>query len=62
MKEEMRESAERDFQDYGRLLTMVILFKYLGRVLMAVIDDWPEVVENLRKEQKIWAIPERILG
>ena len=51
-KEELRESADRDFQDYSRSLEMVTSFKYLGRVLKAEEDNWPEVVGNLRKACK----------
>ena len=48
-KEEMRESAERHFQVFGRLLETVTSFKYLGRVLTSVGNNWPSVVENLKK-------------
>ena len=57
----MQESAERDFQDYGRTLETVTSFKYMGRVLTEVDDDWPVVVENLNKSRKSWALLTRIL-
>ena len=41
---------------------MVTYSKYLGRVLIALYDDWPEVVLNLRKARSIWAQLSRILG
>ena len=61
VEEEIRESAERDFQAYGRPFETVTSFKYLGRVLRAVDDDWAVVVGNLKKAQKIWARLMRIL-
>ena len=57
----MREITERAFQAYGRPLVMVTLFKYLGRVLTAVDDNWPAVVGNLQKAQMSWAWMTRIL-
>ena len=61
-EEEMRESAERAFKVYGRPLEMVNSFKYLGRVLTAADDNWPEVVGNPKKAQKSWAWLKKILG
>ena len=61
-EEEMRESAERDFQDYVRPFKMVTLFKYLGQVLKVVDEDWLAVVRNLWKAQKSWTRLARILG
>ena len=49
-------------QAYGRPLVTVTSFKYLGRVLAAADDDWPEVVGNLRKVRKSWSQMARILG
>ena len=42
-------------QAYVRPLSMVLFFKYLGRVLTADIENWVEVIWNLRKVQKRWA-------
>ena len=39
----------------------VTLFKYMGQVLTAVDNDFPEVVGNLWKAQKIWACMAKIL-
>ena len=50
--EEMREIKERYFRAYGRPLTSVASFKYLGQVLTTSDDDWPAVVGNLRKAWK----------
>ena len=40
----MRESAARASQDYGRPLDTVTYFKYFGRILTALDDNWPAVV------------------
>ena len=37
-------------------------FKYLGRVLIASYNNWPEVVANMRKAQRQWARISSILG
>ena len=33
---------------------MVTTFKYLGRVVMELYENWPEMVENMRKLQRRW--------
>ena len=38
------------------------MFKYLGRVLTAVDDNWQAVTGNLWKARKSWARLERIMG
>ena len=58
----MWEIAEKAFQAYVRPLATVTLFKYLGQVLTAADDYWPEVVGNLWMARKSWARMERILG
>ena len=50
------------FEAYGRPLNMSKLFKYLGNILTSSDNDYPAVVENLRKAQKRWAQLSRILG
>ena len=35
------------FSVYGRPLDVVTSFKYLGQLISAADDDWPEVVRNL---------------
>ena len=37
---ELRDSTERDFGAYGKLLEMVSTCKYLGHVMTAGDDDW----------------------
>ena len=58
----MQESAERAFQAYGRPIDTVTYFKDMGRVLTAADDDWPTVVDNMKKARKSWARMTRILG
>ena len=49
---DMRESVARAFQAYGRPLKMVASFKYLGRIMTALDENWPAVVENLWKSRR----------
>ena len=58
---ELWESMERAFEEYGKPMENVSAFKYLGRVMTAVDDDWPSVVGNLLKAQKSWGRFSRIL-
>ena len=51
-EEDLQESAERDFQAYGRPLKMVNYFKYLEQVLTSADDDWTELVGKVRKARK----------
>ena len=51
----------RAFSAYGLTLNMVLSFKYLGRVLLAVDDDWPAVIQNLKKARAVWRQMPRIL-
>ena len=30
------------------------VFKYLGRLLDRSVDDWPEVLRNIRKARQVW--------
>ena len=46
---ELRDSTKKDFEAYGEPLENVTEFKYLGRVLTEVDDDWLAVVGNLGK-------------
>ena len=61
-KEEIRGSAERDFQAYIIPLEMINSFKYLGRFLTAADNNWPAVVGNLHTEHKSWSRLARIMG
>ena len=58
----LRESTEMAFEAYRKQLEAVTIFKYLGRILTAGDDDWPEVEENLGKAQKSWGRLKRILS
>ena len=59
---EIQESTEMAFEVYGTHLKTVPSFKYLGRIMTAGEDDWPAVVGNLGKAQKIWGWLKRILS
>ena len=61
-EEEIRESGARDFQAYGRPIETVQCFRYLGRVMTTLDENWTAVVGNLRKERKSWDQLTRILG
>ena len=60
--EEVRAFTETVFWAYGRPLTIVAAFKYLGRILPSTYNNWTVVVSNLRKARKKWAQMSRILG
>ena len=62
VEEELRESTERAFEAYGDPLENMTEFKYLGRFMTAVDDDWPALVGNLRKARKSWGRLSRILS
>ena len=47
--EEEREVTSRAVSTYGHPLEMVTSFKYLGKVISAADNYWPEVVRNLTK-------------
>ena len=46
---ETRENSERAFHAYGKPMEAVLEFRYLGRLLTAMDDDWPAVAGNIRK-------------
>ena len=60
--EEEKAVTPRAFSAYGRPLDMVIYFKYLGGVISAADDDWPEVVRNLAKARAVWRKLTRIFS
>ena len=62
MKAELRESLEQAFQSYGETIKYILVFRYLGRVLPAVDNDWLAVVGNLGKSRKSWGWLFRILS
>ena len=47
--EKERAFTSRDFSVYVLHLEMVTSFKYLGKVISAADNYWPEVVRNLTK-------------
>ena len=47
---------------YGKPLETVLTLKYLGQVMTAGDDNWPEVTGNLVKERKSWGRLTRILS
>ena len=59
---ETRESSERSFEAYGEPIKNVLAFKYLGRVLMVVDDDWLAVVGKLGKARRSWGRLSWVLG
>ena len=60
--EEYQDVTSREFSAYGRPLEMVTSFRYLGRVISAADEDWPEVVWNLAREREVRKRMPRILG
>ena len=44
------DNLERAFHAYGKPMEAVSEFRYLGRLLTATDNDWPEVAGNTRKE------------
>ena len=41
---------------------MVNYFRYLGRVILVVGDDWPTVVRNLKNARAVWRRMTRIIS
>ena len=59
---ETRENSERAFKAYGEPMEAVSEFRYLGRLLTATDDDWPEVAGNIKKAPRSWGRMARVLG
>ena len=59
---ETRENAERAFHAYGKPMEAVLEFRYLGRLLAATDDDWPEVAGNIQKARVSWGHLAWVLG
>ena len=59
---ETQENAEQAFHAYGKPMEAVSEFRYLGRLLTATDDDWPEVAGNIQKARVIWGRLARVLG
>ena len=52
--EEERAATLRAFDTYRGTLDMVPSFKYLGIVLSAADNYWPEVIQNMMKSRVVW--------
>ena len=57
-----REVTVRAFSAYGRPLEMVNSFKYRGRVILAMDNNWTVVVRNLAWGKTVWRRISRILS
>ena len=60
-EKEMRENSDQAFHVYGKRMEAVSEFRYLGRLLTATDDDWPEVAGNIRKARVSWGRLVRVL-
>ena len=60
--DDKREVTVRDFSAYGGPLEMVTSFKYLGQVILAMDNDWPEVARNLARAKTVWRRMSHILS
>ena len=47
---------------YGNPLDPITSFKYLWRFLLALYNNWPAMVRNLRRVRQKWEILSRVLG
>ena len=54
--------SEMALTAYGKPLTEVYSFKYLGRILPALDKDWPSVISNTRNARKKWVRLLKVLG
>ena len=61
-EEELWDSTEKSFQAYEKPLETFTLFSYLGQVIIAGDNSWPEVVGNFSKACKSWARMTMVLG
>ena len=53
---------ERVFHAYGKPMEAVSEFRYLGRLLTAMDDNWSAVAGNIRKARVSWGRLARVLG
>ena len=58
----MEATSEKAFHAYRTKMRAVTDFKYLGRVMTNMNDDWPAVARNIRKARASWERLARILG
>ena len=61
VEEEARVGKELAITASGIYLAPVTYFKYLGRILPAADDNWPEVVNNLCRARQKWTQLTRML-
>ena len=54
--EEMRDNMVRAFQDYSRPNKTVTSFKYLGRIITALDNNYLSVVGDLQNARYIWVL------
>ena len=59
---EERSGSETALTTYGCPLAPISSFKYLGRILLASDDAWPELVCNFRQACKKWVNMTWLLG
>ena len=57
-----RENLEWAFRAYGKPMETVTEFRYLGRLLTAMDDDWPAVEGNIKKARRSWGRLDQVLG
>ena len=60
-EDEAQEGTATAIKSYGMPLSPVTFFKNLGRVLLALDKDWPEVVRNLHRARQNWYHLSRVL-
>ena len=61
-EEKLRDITERAFKAYVAPLRNVTAFKYLGQIMTARDDDFPQVVGKLQKARKSWGQLSHILS
>ena len=61
-KTDKRDNLERAFSAYRQPMEAVSEFQYLGRILTATDDDWPEVAGNIKKVRRCWGSLAWVLG
>ena len=59
---ETEERMGRVFSAYGKPLTEVPSFNYLGQTSSSSNNYWPVVEQNIRREKGKWGQPVKILG
>ena len=57
-----RAVTSRVFSAYGPPIDIVTSFEYLGRVILAVQDDWLAVIQKMVKARMVWRRMSSILS